>query len=91
MVQIRVVYGALYARLAGKTGECVSVGKPTIRGVVQELTRRNGRSFAEALLEREDNGLLHGVAILVNGRAADLDTVVEDGDEVALLISFEGG
>jgi len=66
----------------------------TVRSLLEELARRFGRAFREAVLD-EGGGLAKFVKVLVNGRDIDflsgLDTALEDGDEVFLFPPVGGG
>jgi len=66
----------------------------TIRSLLDELVKRFGKAFREAVLN-EDGKPIKFVKILVNGRDIDflsgLDTVLRDGDEVFLFPPVGGG
>lgn len=84
---VRLVYLARLREAFGTTGETLvlaAADPPTVGGVVAALRGRGG-SWAVELAQGR------AVRFAVNHRVAHPDTVVEDGDEVAVFPPVTGG
>ncbi len=78
--------------------ERVEAEKPsaTLREIWEDLRRRFGGEFIEAVCDGETGGPAAHIMLLVNGRnylslAGKLDTELRDGDEIALFPPLAGG
>ena len=82
--------------LGGRKELTLEMNEATIAGLLRELSIQFGESFEKMLFDPE-SGVVNGqVAILVNGRHYShlpdgLDTVLMDGDDVALFPPIAGG
>ncbi len=91
MLTVRVVFGSGLSRLAGIDAAAVQLATPTLTGLAQALSDSYGKSLADALGGSQQRIALGEVAILVNGVSANSETVLHEGDEVALFFVAAGG
>ena len=68
----------------------------TIRGILEELSERFGKPFDDVMYDPATGEISSSNQILVNGRhykhlPAQLDTGLNDGDELALFPPVAGG
>ena len=90
MVSVKVVYGSVYARMAGTPDEMVELDDPTIDGLLRAIKRRHSQALSGALIE-PGGGLLTGAAVFANGKAVSTHTVFAEADEIVILLNLEGG
>ena len=89
-----VKYFADIRKLSGRLDEQLEAVAPaTLRGLLDELSRRHGPPFRERVYERD--GLSQTLIVLVNGRhvehLAGLDTPLGREDVVAIFPVVAGG
>jgi molybdopterin converting factor small subunit len=81
MIRVRVLLFARYAELLGQTALTVEIGAPaTVRTVLDTLRERAGGAQ-----------LPPSPLVARNQVHAQLDTALEDGDELAVLPPLAGG
>ncbi|HEV2619829.1 MAG TPA: MoaD/ThiS family protein [Acidobacteriaceae bacterium] len=84
-MRVTVLYFGMLKDLMGTTNETVVVpGDIAVRGLLEILQGRTSKSDME---ER----VWQGLAVAVNREYSGLDTVLREGDEVALLPPVSGG
>lgn len=81
---IRVLYFASLRTLAGKEEEHLELGNQITLRELSETIEKTSPQLAEMIREKK-------VLVSVNQDVADLDAIIHDGDEVALLPPFSGG
>ncbi len=59
--------------------------------LMDKLSQEYGDKFREAVLDDERIDVRAGVSVLNNGRRVELKTPLQEGDELAFLISIAGG
>lgn len=68
----------------------------TLRDLLDHLTQRFGREFSDLVLDPETHELANHLKLLVNGRnyqlqPEGLDSLLKDGDEIAIFPPIAGG
>ena len=96
MINVNLKHSLLIPGAMGTITAVVKVeGVPTLRAVIEDLTRQYGPNFREYVLDESTGDLSAGIAILINGRNAKsmggLDTSIEEGDEVFIFPPLAGG
>lgn len=81
---ITVKYFANLKQMAGKDEECFDLGKETTLDQVWDAISQTLPKIAALIKEKK-------VMVSVNYEVVASDTVVHDGDEIALLPPFSGG
>ncbi len=73
----------------------VSSDAPTVRELLEEISKRGGESVAKLLYDEDGIALSRDLRILVNGRSvaflAGLDTKLQAGDAVTLHLAGARG
>lgn len=93
-MKIRVkLFGVLYELVGSFKLELNVAGKLTIKDLIDLLSQTFNPKISEVLLNGD--GLRSDYIIMVNGKAIEwingLNTSLNDGDEVVMLPSAEGG
>jgi len=92
-VNLRILLPMLAKALGRKELE-LEFGGETVGDMVEHLVARHGRKARQALLD-EEGELDPVVQVLLNGkewvRHDRLDTALQDGDTVALMMMMAGG
>lgn len=91
MARVFVFYDGVFSRLTGREQEWVELGTPAFSHLMETLCQRYGEGFREAVLDPLYGELRSGVSVLSNGRRVNLDSPLNDGDEVAFLVAIAGG
>lgn len=91
MTQVKASYFGLFQDIAARKQDTMQFDRPTLADVLAEIERRYGRKFIDAAIDPRTNDLRAGVMMLVNGRHIDFSTPLNEGDEVAFLMSMAGG
>lgn len=96
-LSIHVQFFSIFRQLTGGT-ESISVALPeeaNLRDLLTRLGEVYGNAFQKAVLLPDGTGLAHGTTVLLNGRNVltpqGLDTRLQQGDCLAILISIGGG
>jgi molybdopterin synthase sulfur carrier subunit len=89
-----VKFFASFREATGKGQESIEEVK-NVASLLDELVRRFGEKLAEHLYHSDTREIRKTVNILVNGRSLDLphelDTLLKDGDIVAIFPPVSGG
>lgn len=91
MTQVKALYLAIFAEVTGCREEAIVLEQPTLGDLIEALGRRYGEKLQETLFDPGTGGIVPGVAILVNGRLLPWSAELQEGDEVAFLVSYAGG
>jgi molybdopterin converting factor small subunit len=91
MAKVSVFYDGVFAGLTGREKEWVELEVSDFSHLVDKLSKDYGDRFREAVLDTERMEVRAGVSVLNNGRRVELKTLLQEGDEVAFLISIAGG
>ena len=91
MTEVKVFYGSVFSGLAGREQEVLTLDKPTLAGLIEEVAREHGPRFKEALLDPATGQVMPGLTVLVNGTPQPLEAKLASGDEVAFLQALAGG
>ncbi len=97
-VRVSVRFFASLRELTGKREETVEFSgkeKVTVGMVLERLGKRYGKDFVEYVFDQKTGEVKGFLQFLVNGRSASalesLDTVLEDGDVLAIVPPVGGG
>jgi MoaD family protein len=94
-VRVRLrLYLPMLAQVMGGKEQTVEFPGTTVRDLLDHLMQRHGRRAREALLD--ENGELDLVIQMVVNEAVwisrqELDTDLQDGDEVTIMVPMAGG
>lgn len=88
---MRVVYDALFARITGCHEELLSPSPPTVGALVAYLSERYGPRFRDAVYEPHTARVRSEISLLLNGQRGELDWLLGNDDEVAILAPLAGG
>lgn len=88
---MRVIYDTLFARITGCHEERLSPSPPTVGALVEYLSERYGPQFREAIHEPHTSRVRSEISLLLNGQRGELDSLIGNDDEVAILIPLAGG
>lgn len=95
-VRVSVRLFTTLRELAGKSEESLefSVSEITVRDVLEELAKGHGKAFKDYLYNEKGRVGEH-LQLLVNGKSVtsmeDLETLLKEGDEVAIVPPVGGG
>ncbi|HID61975.1 MAG TPA: MoaD/ThiS family protein [Anaerolineae bacterium] len=93
-VNLKILGLPTLSRVVGKKELDVNFEGTTVNDLIDHIVKRYGRKAEEALLD-EKGKLDVTIQVLLNGREwiphDRLDTVLKDGDSVALMLMIAGG
>ena len=93
-VNLKILSLPTLSKVTGKKELDVNFEGKTVNDLIDYIVKRYGRKAAEALLDEEGN-LDITIQVLLNGREwithDRLDTVLKDGDSIALMLMVAGG
>jgi MoaD family protein len=93
-VKLKILGLPTLSKVTGKKELDVNFEGKTVNDLIDYIVKRYGRKAAEALLDEEDK-LDITIQVLLNGREwithDRLDTVLKDGDGIALMLMVAGG
>jgi len=94
-LKITVKYYAMLSNLMGIREDSLDVREPTVKGVIEDMTRKHGQKFLEYLIDSKTGDLRYGLMILVNNKSIHylngLNTRLKEGDVVAFIPAVAGG
>lgn len=97
-LRVSVRFFTSLRELTGRREEALEFsgkGKVTVNMVLERLSKRHGKGFVEYVFDRKTGEPKGFLQFLVNGRSASalegLDTVLEDGDVLAIIPPVGGG
>jgi len=95
-MQIQVRGYLTYRELLGTRQVEISAQPATLRDCLHVLEDEIGEGFRAQVLDVESGGVQQHVALLLNGQhyrhlEAGLDTLVQDGDQLAIFPPIAGG
>jgi molybdopterin synthase sulfur carrier subunit len=95
-MQIQVKGFLTFRELVGERNVVVSAHPATIRDCLQMLEDEIGEGFRAQVMDLDSGGIQQHVALLLNGQhyrhlAEGLDTIVRDGDQLAIFPPIAGG
>jgi len=93
-VSLKILGLPTLSKVTGKKELNANFEGKTVNDLIDYLIKRYGRKAAEALLD-EEGKLDITIQVLLNGREwithDHLDTVLKDGDNIALMLMVAGG
>jgi MoaD family protein len=93
-VNLKILGLPTLSKVTGKKELDVNFEGKTVNDLIDYIIKRYGRKAAEALLD-EEGKLDITIQVLLNGREwithDRLDTVLKDGDSIALMLMVAGG
>jgi MoaD family protein len=93
-VSLKILGLPTLSKVTGKKELNANFEGKTVNDLIDYLIKRYGRKAAEALLD-EEGKLDITIQVLLNGREwithDRLDTVLKDGDNIALMLMVAGG
>ena len=93
-VNLKILGLPTLSKVTGKKELEVNFEGKTVNDLIGYIVKRYGRKAEQALLDEEDK-LDITIQVLLNGREwithDRLDTVLKDGDSVALMLMVAGG
>ena len=91
MPKVKVRYFFPFDRYTGTDVEQVRVAEATVAGLVKTLAGRYGRELTSNLVSSNGEKIKEGCMILVQGKWAEMNSPLEEGAEVVLMLLVEGG
>lgn len=88
---IRVRFEGPIRDVARTEGEDISVGGSKVGELIDALAARYGSRFKQFLIDDETGGYREGILILSGGRRMDLETELEEGQELVFIPAIAGG
>ena len=93
-VNLKILSLPTLSKVTGKKELDVNFEGKTVNDLISYIVKRYGRKAEEALFD-EDGKLDITIQVLLNGREwithDRLDTVLKDGDSIALMLMVAGG
>jgi MoaD family protein len=93
-VNLKILSLPTLSKVTGKKELDVNFEGKTVNNLIDYIVKRYGRKAAEALLD-EEGKLDITIQVLLNSREwithDRLDTVLKDGDSIALMLMVAGG
>jgi MoaD family protein len=93
-VNLKILGLPTLSKVTGKKELDLNFEGKTVNDLIDYIVKRYGRKAAEALLD-EEGKLDITIQVLLNGREwithDRLDTVLKDGDSIALMLMVAGG
>jgi len=93
-VNLKILGLPTLSKVTGKKELDLNFEGKTVNDLIDYIIKRYGRKAAEALLD-EEGKLDITIQVLLNGREwithDRLDTVLKDGDNIALMLMIAGG
>ena len=93
-VNLKILGLPTLSKVTGKKKLDINFEGKTVNDLIDYIVKRYGRKAAEALLD-EEGKLDITIQVLLNGREwithDRLDTVLKDGDSIALMLMVAGG
>jgi len=93
-VNLKILGLPTLSKVTGKKELDLNFEGKTVNDLIDYIIKRYGRKAAEALLD-EEGKLDITIQVLLNGREwithDRLDTVLKDGDSIALMLMVAGG
>lgn len=94
MVKVNIEVYGYFADIAGVKKQAMEVGKPTVHGLLEEMSRSWSRQFMEFVWD-ENQKLTPHIVIYVNSmpifHQQGLETRLEEGGKVIFMQPMEGG
>ncbi len=91
MIRVRALYLAVFAEVTQRREEVIALEQATMGHLIEALGNRYGEKFKETLFDPGTGDIVPGVAVLVNGCPLPWAAELQEGDEVAFLVSYAGG
>ena len=90
MARVRVSFHGTFWHITQKHDDSLELAQPTLEAVVQEMGRRYGPRFSNAV--RDAGGRpMPGMIVLVDGQNAPWNTPLADNSQVSFLSAIAGG
>lgn len=88
---IKVRFEGPIKDVARSEGEDIKLEGTNVGQLIGALADRFGSRFKEFLIDEETGGYKEGILILSGGRRMDLETELEDGQELVFIPAIAGG
>ena len=94
--KVRVEFYFMIRKAAGQSRTEMEIANTTLNGLLNNLAVQFGKKFQEELFDPDNNQIRPLYQILVNGRPYlklpdHLDTILKDGDVIAIFSPVGGG
>jgi MoaD family protein len=93
-VNLKILSLPMLSKVTGKKELVVNFEGKTVNDLIDYIVKRYGRRAGEALLD-EEGKLDITIQVLLNGREwiphDRFDTILKDGDSIALMLMIAGG